>query len=44
MAPEMLGGGAYDLKVDIWALGVLTYKLFFGTLPFDSEYKSDMIE
>lgn len=32
----MLSGSAYDLKVDIWALGVLTYKLFYGKFPFDS--------
>lgn len=44
MAPEMLSGSAYDLKVDMWALGVLTYKLFYGNFPFDSEYQSDLID
>lgn len=28
----------------MWALGVLVYKLFFLKFPFDSEYKSEMIE
>jgi serine/threonine protein kinase len=44
MAPEMLSGSAYDLKVDMWALGVLTYKLFYGKFPFNSEYQSDLID
>lgn len=34
MAPEMLNGSSYNQKVDIWALGVLTYKLFYGSYPF----------
>lgn len=36
MAPEMLSGSAYDLKVDMWALGVFIYKLFYGCFPFES--------
>lgn len=44
MAPEILLGGSYDEKVDMWALGVLTYKLFYGKNPFESEYKSEVIE
>ncbi len=44
MAPCMLSGSAYNQKIDMWALGVLTYKLFYGRFPFDSEYKSDIIE
>ena len=38
MAPEILVasyiGGEYDLKIDVWAFGVLTYFLVFRTLPF----------
>lgn len=44
MAPEMLSGDEYDEKVDIWALGVLVFKLFFSKFPFDTEYKSELIE
>lgn len=44
MAPEMISGGSYGFEVDMWALGVLIYKLFYGSLPFDSEYKSEMID
>lgn len=44
MAPEILSGSAYNQKVDMWAVGVLIYKLFYYSFPFDSEYKSEMIE
>lgn len=36
MAPEMLSGSAYNQKVDMWAVGVLIYKLFYASFPFDS--------
>lgn len=29
----------YDEKVDIWAVGILTYLLFTGKLPFNGEDK-----
>ena len=34
MAPELLLGKGYGLKVDFWSLGVLAYKLYFGYFPF----------
>jgi calcium/calmodulin-dependent protein kinase I len=34
MAPEILRQERYGSKCDIWSLGVLTYKLVFGTYPF----------
>ena len=35
MAPEIVTGRAYENKVDIWALGVLTYVLLSGgKFPF----------
>jgi serine/threonine protein kinase len=39
MTPEVLSG--VDLKAstaqDIWAIGILTYQLLVGKVPFDSE-------
>ena len=38
IAPEMLSSNSkYDCKVDVWALGVMTYELLSGNPPFDSE-------
>ena len=31
MAPELLSSGVHDYKVDIWALGVITYLALAGT-------------
>ena len=33
-APEMFIGGGYDQKVDVWAVGVMIYKLNCGKTPF----------
>lgn len=34
MAPEVILGNRYDLKCDIWSLGVLMYNLICGNVPF----------
>lgn len=34
MAPEILEGVEYDMTVDLWCLGVLTYELLTGKAPF----------
>lgn len=38
MAPEMLQQKMpYDLKVDVWSLGVSMYLMLFGTFPYNPE-------
>jgi calcium/calmodulin-dependent protein kinase (CaM kinase) II len=39
MAPEMVLGNGYDMKVDIWSFGVIVYALFFGRFPYDVDEK-----
>ena len=37
LAPEMLQRRQYTRAVDAWALGVITYILLCGCLPFDDD-------
>ena len=34
ISPEMLVGGSYDAKIDIWALGIMSYEFLTGKIPF----------
>lgn len=43
LAPEILMGGGYDERVDMWSIGVTLYQLVAGITPFESEYHSDTI-
>jgi serine/threonine protein kinase len=36
MAPELVNRQAYSEKVDVWALGCITYLLLSGQTPFQS--------
>lgn len=33
-APEILIGGGYNEKVDLWSLGVCLYRILCGNFPF----------
>lgn len=42
MAPEILAERPYTQKVDMWAVGVMTYYLLSGTLPFQHEHRAHL--
>lgn len=41
-SPELLQGGKYTEKIDLWALGIMAYELRFGTGPFKIQSKSEL--
>ncbi|KAL3860614.1 hypothetical protein ACJMK2_010712 [Sinanodonta woodiana] len=40
IAPEILARKSYTCQVDMWAVGVITYILLSGTMPFDDENRT----
>ena len=36
-APEVLNGQPYNQAIDIWSLGIITFLMLTGRLPFDSD-------
>ncbi|KAJ9454228.1 Myosin light chain kinase A [Diplonema papillatum] len=44
MAPEILTDRPYGKPVDMWAVGVITYLLTYGKLPFSAYSDADLIK
>jgi eukaryotic-like serine/threonine-protein kinase len=44
MSPEQLQGGRAHPTMDVWALGVVAYKLLTNTVPFPAESTTDMVD
>ena len=40
IAPEILARKPYTCQVDLWAVGVITYILLSGMMPFDDESRT----
>jgi serine/threonine-protein kinase ULK/ATG1 len=44
MAPEMLLGGKYDARADLWSVGVITYECLFGKAPYSSSSHQELYD
>ena len=42
MAPDMIFNNSYNNKIDLWALGVMTYELLTGEKPFTGDDTQDI--
>ena len=42
MAPDVIEGNGYSHKVDVWALGVITYAVLTSQYPFNGVSKDEI--
>ena len=43
MAPEILNGQKHNYKCDLWSIGIIIYKLFFGKPPYSGLIETALI-
>lgn len=43
-SPEVVQKQQYDNKIDIWNIGILTYELMFGQVPFEIRSEGDLMK
>jgi serine/threonine-protein kinase len=43
IAPEQARGAAIDARADLYALGILSFEMFTGRLPFEADNAADLI-
>lgn len=44
VSPELLKRKTYNNKIDVWSVGVLTYELLFGKVPFEITTEQDFVK
>ena len=44
MAPEIMKYKKYDIKSDLWSVGVIMYQMLFGKLPYNAKNFLDLIK
>ena len=44
VSPELLKRKNYNNKIDVWSVGILTYELLFGRVPFEITTERDFIK
>jgi aurora kinase len=44
VSPELLKRKSYNNKIDVWSVGILTYELLFGRVPFDIATEQDFMK
>lgn len=44
VSPELLKRSHYNNKIDIWSVGILTYELLFGKVPFEIQTEQDFVK
>lgn len=44
VSPQLLKKKRYNNKIDVWSVGILTYELLFGRVPFEIQTEKDFVK